>query len=121
MRTATLVDPRVTVTDVPPHTVGVASLKRTKIRLLAGLSGMVPDPVTKAVNVGVALAAIEIVTVGVGGSRHAQVAGLVRHSATVVGSVASPVSAETVRVAVTPTLVVAMANTLVPVGPERLT
>ena len=47
VRTATLVDPRVT----PP-----ASLNRIKIRLVAGLKATLPVPCKKIPNVGVALA-----------------------------------------------------------------
>jgi hypothetical protein len=49
VRTATLVDPRVT---------RPASLKRTNTRLLAGSKGTVPVPATKIPKVGVALALI---------------------------------------------------------------
>ena len=53
VRTATLVDPRVT---------SPLSLKRTKIRFAAGSNGTVPLPWTKIPNVGVALAFIMVVT-----------------------------------------------------------
>ena len=61
VRTATLVDPRVT----PP-----VSWKRTKIRLFAGSNGTVPVPVTKTENVGVALTAIVLVVLVIGADRH---------------------------------------------------
>jgi hypothetical protein len=54
VRTATLVEPRVTF---PP------SLNRTKIRFVAGSKGTVPLPCTKTANVGVAFELIVVVTV----------------------------------------------------------
>ena len=57
-----LVAPRVT----PPP-----SLKRTKIRLVAESKGI--GPVTKMLKVGVALAAIWVVTLGAGGAKQAAV------------------------------------------------
>jgi hypothetical protein len=48
-------------------------------------------PVTKTAKVGVALAAIDAVTVGVGVAKHAPVDGLVSHSIRVIGRFAEPV------------------------------
>jgi len=68
VRTATLVAPRVAVP---------ASLKRTKIRLVAGLNATVPLPLTKTAKVGVSDALIWVVTLPAGGVRHAPVLELV--------------------------------------------
>src|SRR5262245_31860706 len=67
VRTATLVDPRIT----PPP-----SLNRTKIRFATGSNGTTPPP-TKTPKAGVAFALICTVTVSVGAARHVPVAGLV--------------------------------------------
>ena len=68
VRTATLVEPRVTLPE---------SLKRTKIRFVAGLNATFPVPCTKMPNVGVAFALIVVVTLLLGGAKHAPVIGLV--------------------------------------------
>jgi hypothetical protein len=68
VRTATLVDPRVT----PP------SLKRTKMRFCAGSNGTGgPVPATKIPKVGVAPALIVVVTLLAGAPRHVLSAGFV--------------------------------------------
>jgi hypothetical protein len=54
-----------------------ASLKRTKIRFVAGSNGTLPVPCTKIPNVGVALALIVVITLLIGGAKHAPVVGLV--------------------------------------------
>ena len=64
VRTATLVEPRV---------MPLPSLKRAKIRLVAGLNATFPEPATKNPNVGVALVLIAVVTVVLGGAKQAPV------------------------------------------------
>ena len=64
VRTATLVEPRVTL---PP------SLKRTKILFVAGLKATFPVPATKIPKVGVAPALIVVVTLLAGGTKQAPV------------------------------------------------
>jgi hypothetical protein len=59
--TATLVEPRVT----PP-----LSLNRTKIRFVAGSNGTAPLPCTKIAKVGVSLALIVVVTLGLIAEMH---------------------------------------------------
>ena len=68
VRTATLVEPRVTLP---------LSLKRTNIRFAAGSNGTLPLPWTKIPNVGVALALICVVAVGPMAEMHCPVAGSV--------------------------------------------
>lgn len=102
VRTATLVAPRTT----PP-----LSVKRTKIRWMAGSNGIGPLPVTKIPKVGVAFALIWVVTVGTGGPRQAPVVGVVWQSARLTGRLTPPVSAETVMRPPVPTFTVATAKT----------
>jgi hypothetical protein len=92
-----------TATEVAPRTTPPESLKRAKIRLCAGSNGTVPEPCTKIAKVGVALAAIVVVTVGPVIDVHWPVEGLVWHRLMVSGSDAALVSAETVMSAVMPT------------------
>lgn len=63
-----LVEPRVT----PP-----LPLNLTKIRFLAGSNGTVPLPCTKIPKVGVALAMMVVVAVGLIAEMHCPLAGLV--------------------------------------------
>ena len=53
------------------------SLKRTKIRLVAGLKPTLPVPVTNIPNVGVVFELIVVVTELAGGDKQAPVVGLV--------------------------------------------
>src|SRR5262245_24681701 len=95
-----------TVTLVEPRVISSRSLKRTKIRLLAGSNGMNAVDDTKTENVGVAPALICVVTVGLGGPpMHRPVWGSVWHKERLTGRVAVPVSAETVMAALAPTFV----------------
>ena len=68
VRTATLVEPRVTLPE---------SLKRTKIRFVAGLNGTLPVFCTKIPNVGVAPAVIVVVAKLAAGAKQAPAVGLV--------------------------------------------
>src|SRR5262249_54352529 len=110
--TATLVEPRVTLP---------ASLKRTKMRLLAGSNGIEPVAAAKIPKVGVAPAFTVVVTVLAGGARQAEGAGSVWHSERVNGKVTPPVSADAVIDAVAPTSTVATTNTPLPEDPGILT
>ena len=55
----------------------LASLNRTKMRFTAGSNGIWSVPLTKIPKVGVALAAMVVVTLLVGGARHTLVTGFV--------------------------------------------
>jgi hypothetical protein len=77
--------------------------------------------VTNAVNVGVAPAAICVVTVDPIGEIQAAVAGSVSHSVTFTGRFTPPVSGDTVMRPATPTFTVATPNTPVPVLPGMFT
>src|SRR5437867_3405846 len=112
VRIATLVAPRV----VPD-----ASLKRTKARLTAGSKATPALPTTKIPKVGVALAAITVVTLDPTEEVHAPDTGSVWQSRMVTGGLAVPVSADTVMLAPAPRFTVATANMPVPVGPGMLT
>ena len=100
--TATLVAPRVTP---------AASLKRTKIRLLAGSKGIGPPAVTNRPKVGVSPALNCVVTLGPIAELQAPVAGLVWQSEMVTGIAVCPVSAEAAIIPPAPTLTVATAKT----------
>src|SRR6266446_6929483 len=102
VRTATLVEPRVTPS---------ALAKRTKIRFAAGSKAMVSFPVMKIPNVGVALALICVVTLAPGGATHAPVVGLVSHTDRLSGRVTPSVLAVAVIDPLLPTLDVATART----------
>ena len=120
VRTATLVDPRVTDTFVaPPH--DAVSSSRTKIRLPAGSHGTLPEPVTKIPNVGVSWWFITRVTLGAGGARHALVAGFVSQMDSATGMVTPPASADTTIVPPAPAFVVATAKNPVPARPGMFT
>src|SRR6185436_15282240 len=113
VRTATEVAPRVT----PP-----ASLKRRNTRLCAGSLATAPLPLTNTLKVGVSLALIVTLAVGagIGGLMHCALA-LVWHTLIVTGSVAAPVSADTVSAPPIPTLVAAAAKAPLPLLPGRST
>jgi hypothetical protein len=68
VRTATLVEPRVTL----PR-----SLNRTKMRFAAGSNGTLPAPMTNTPKLGVSPVLIVVVTVRLGNARHAPLAGSV--------------------------------------------
>src|SRR5262245_15767103 len=112
VRTATLVEPRVTP---------LASLNRTNTRFAAGLYGTVPSPGANRPKVGVAPLLIVVVTVGPGRARQAPVPGSVSQIVTVMGSAVAPVSAVAVMVPSAPTLTVATAKTPVPSVPAMFT
>ena len=79
---------------------------------------------TKKAKVGVASAAMDVVTgpkIGTVGLMHAPVAGSVSHSAMLTGKLALPVSAETVIVLFEPTFTVATAKAAEPVEAGRCT
>jgi hypothetical protein len=59
-----------TATLVVPLLTPSWSLKRTKIRLVAGLNGTAPLPVTKTLNVLLWLASIDVVTLALGSAKH---------------------------------------------------
>jgi len=79
-------------------------LNRTKIRFVAGLKSTLPDPPTNTPNVGVAFAAICIVTVSVGGAKHNPLAGSVAQIEMPTGSWTPPVSGEAAMTPAAPTL-----------------
>lgn len=68
-------------------------------------------------KVGVALAAINVVTLGLSDEIHSPLTGLVWQRDTFSGKDASPVSTEAVMIPVVPTLTVATANTAVSLVP----
>src|SRR5262245_11739720 len=80
-----------------------------------------PVPATNTLNVGVALAATDVVTLADGGARQAPVAGTVSQTKRLTGTGTLPVSATTVTVPAAPTLTVATANAPVPVRPGMFT
>ena len=96
------------------------SLNRTNTRLLAGSNGTLPEPCTKIVKVGVALALIVVLTVGPIAEVHCPDDGLVWQSVLVTGSEAAPVSADAVIDPVAPTLTVATAKAPAPFVPGIL-
>jgi hypothetical protein len=106
-----------TATLVPPRTRRLASLKRAKIRLLAGLKGTTPMPLTKKLKVGAAPALIVVVTLDAGGARQEPVLGFVWQMNTLRGSGFPPVSAVTVMAPLDPTLTVATLKATLPVAP----
>src|SRR5262245_54424598 len=112
VRTATLVEPRVTP---------LASLNRTNTRFAAGSNGTVPSPATNRPKVGVAPALIVTVTVGLGSARHAPVPGSVSQIVRAIGSAVTPVSAAAVMIPLAPTFTVATAKTPVPLVPAIFT
>ena len=85
-------------------------MKRTKTRLLAGSNGIALELPAKIAKVGVALAAMVVVTPAAAGATHAPVAGLVWHRLRLIGKLVPPVSALAVIVSALPTLTVATAN-----------
>src|SRR5215475_13150652 len=106
---------------VAPRVRPFASLKRTKMRLAAGSKLTGPLPVTKMPNVGVALAAMWLVTVPARGPRQTPVAGSVWQRSRATGTSTPAVSADTVMAPARPTFTVATANTPNPLSPERVT
>jgi hypothetical protein len=80
-------------TEVSPRNKPLASVKVTRARLTLGRSATAALPVTKMPKVGVALAAIVVVTVPAGVARHAPLVGSVWHSAKLTGKLAVPVLA----------------------------
>lgn len=77
-----------TATEVSPRKTPLVSVNWTKTRLTPGESATVALPVTKMPKVGVALAAIVVVTVDAGVARQAPVVGLVWHSLRLTGKLA---------------------------------
>jgi hypothetical protein len=95
----------------------LASVKVTKTRLTPGESGTAALPIAKMPKVGVALAAIVVVTLAAGVARHAPVVELVWQTSNVTGRFAVPLLALAVIYAELPRLTAATAKSPVPVAP----
>ena len=108
MRTATLVEPRVTL---------LLSLNRTKIRFIVGSKDTLPLPWTNIPNVGVAFALIVVVTLVPVAEMHRLVTGSVWQREMFIGKDVFPVSADAVILPLVPTFIVATAKAPVPLVP----